>query len=1050
MAPKRLISGLAALLCSIAAGAQAEQQLDLDTTYVVTLGQNVILADTPFYRIGSQAELLRIMTDAQNDAADVDVHVRYGMPLDQSTVGSLVSSATASADGPGGDKQLVLDRLTQPRLRNGKWYLQLINRSGPETDVQFRAEVDRAPGGTAFMPKAGMWWNPDRPGHGLDVQKAGDSLVVVWFTYLSDGTPVWYLAVATLEGTTWTADLDLFTWNWNQLEASSETVGTLELEFDGDSAATMNWSIDGQGSGSEPMERFIALPAAPPVNLTGHWFEAARSGYGATLLSQSDVEVATLYLYDGQGNARWTQGVLADAVAGQSSYELLQFTGFCPSCPFVPTTNRSVGEFSRSFDSNTEGVASIDVDWRSPLPGRWQSSQGAITRLSDVPPGGPVTLSTTTAKAGQVVEVASDSIVAGSSAVVVFTGEDGIEVPVETPVTADGAVRVQVPNQFSGNGDFLATSEVQVSVGGVSADTTLDVEQPTSLEWFETGELAAVMMDISREQYRRAGETIARISNGQGIDDAQIQAGLAAQMAVSEAAASELRASGQLEVLDADGEPMMLDAAAIRHSEIMMAQAIQGLAAEINEQAGPVPFTKNGKFLPNACEVPIEQWSREGFAECIRAMDRAIVEPYAGVVGGVIGFIGGMVTGSGAGPAAPLVATAATALGMWVFQFGGSLTMEGMAEIIENDLGRDLGGVVADAALEATLGLEGAIRGLLVGGSELLSWLNGAFDLQNWLNDVKKLCNIDPADFGGLKEFQGCPLPVTPLSVFLKNGDTRLEVGEAGNWVLSVTGGLRPYSGTFEWSDGRSDPATGENGTLRSGRSFETAGQFSADALVSDPLGGFGIVIISVNVEEGEEEPPAAELEVAITSDPGIDYCRETTLTASIDGGDPPFDYAWTLGDGTVVNDRTSSRTLRIEHMFQPDTSMPYQVVVEVEDSEGVGGRGEQTVSHDGRREQISVRLRNDGVDNIHIFNKDELSPAQYFSSATRISDGSSRNDAVTIPADRCGVLVEWGAGRQGTQLASTSCAYKKGESGGSVNYSEVSFSTLPLLSCGG
>jgi len=202
-------------------------------------------------------------------------------------------------------------------------------------------------------------------------------------------------------------------------------------------------------------------------------------------------------------------------------------------------------------------------------------------------------------------------------------------------------------------------------------------------------------------------------------------------------------------------------------------------------------------------------------------------------------------------------------------------------------------------------------------------------------------------------------------------------------------------------------------------------------------------------VEEGEEEPPAAELEVAITSNPGVDYCRETTLVATVDGGDPPFDYAWTLGDGTVVNDSTSSRTIRVDHEFPSDTGTSYQVVLEVEDSQNIGGRAELGVSHQGNVENVAVRLRNRGEDNIHIYNRDRLAPSQYFTSSTRISRGSFRDENVSIPAERCGIAVEWGAGRMSDQKASAVCAVKKGEPGGSVVYDEQGFNVLPTLVCG-
>jgi hypothetical protein len=50
----------------------------------------------------------------------------------------------------------------------------------------------------AFMPVAGLWWNPDESGTGYNVQAQHGVTVVTMYSYAADGDPLWYLMVGTL------------------------------------------------------------------------------------------------------------------------------------------------------------------------------------------------------------------------------------------------------------------------------------------------------------------------------------------------------------------------------------------------------------------------------------------------------------------------------------------------------------------------------------------------------------------------------------------------------------------------------------------------------------------------------------------------------------------------------------------------------------------------------------------------------------------------------------------------------------------------------------
>ena len=63
------------------------------------------------------------------------------------------------------------------------------------------------------MPSTGLWYNPERPGHGFDLHQAGDQLFMVWYTFDENGVPVWYTAQGSFATSVWSADLLRFTWD---------------------------------------------------------------------------------------------------------------------------------------------------------------------------------------------------------------------------------------------------------------------------------------------------------------------------------------------------------------------------------------------------------------------------------------------------------------------------------------------------------------------------------------------------------------------------------------------------------------------------------------------------------------------------------------------------------------------------------------------------------------------------------------------------------------------------------------------------------------------
>lgn len=180
--------------------------------------------------------------------------------------------------------------------------------------------------------RPGPWWTPQRAGSGFELHAVGDQFTAGWFTYLPDGSPVWYTAQGawTTAGTT-EMPLQRHAWR-NGRHAGAETVGGLRLEFQGAERITAHWVL-GADRGSWSLVPFEYGGAPPEVDRSGLWFDATRSGWGLSVGEAGTTRTATLYAYDAGGSPRWWTG------AGDSGrLTLRSFRGSCPACAPVASS----------------------------------------------------------------------------------------------------------------------------------------------------------------------------------------------------------------------------------------------------------------------------------------------------------------------------------------------------------------------------------------------------------------------------------------------------------------------------------------------------------------------------------------------------------------------------------------------------------------------------------------------------------------------------------------------------------------------------------------
>jgi hypothetical protein len=182
-----------------------------------------------------------------------------------------------------------------------------------------------------YRPVAGGWANPERLGHGFDLQLSGDLLSVIWYTFRADGSPTWYLAAGPLRNGSWNAALLEF--HWNGSAASHREVGQARIDFAGERSAVFAWTLPGS-QGSEPIEPLAVGTSSETQFPTAAWYPPSQDGWGLSITRQGEVDYVIAFIYDQTGAPSWMAGATLDP-AEPSRYTMQLFDGptRCPGCP---------------------------------------------------------------------------------------------------------------------------------------------------------------------------------------------------------------------------------------------------------------------------------------------------------------------------------------------------------------------------------------------------------------------------------------------------------------------------------------------------------------------------------------------------------------------------------------------------------------------------------------------------------------------------------------------------------------------------------------------
>jgi hypothetical protein len=189
--------------------------------------------------------------------------------------------------------------------------------------------------------KSATWWNPDEGGWGVFTIDQGNVVAPGWFTYDSDGEPVWFLVPgATLQGDgSYKGDILRFTGvPFAQISGSAadpaSKVGEATMRFSGDKAMSFTTVIGGASqtkslvrfnfSGNDLVCKSTTAPRTASTNYSDLWSSPGSSGWGVHISHLDTALYATWYTYDPDREAIFLIGSLTRQPDGSFTGPLLR------------------------------------------------------------------------------------------------------------------------------------------------------------------------------------------------------------------------------------------------------------------------------------------------------------------------------------------------------------------------------------------------------------------------------------------------------------------------------------------------------------------------------------------------------------------------------------------------------------------------------------------------------------------------------------------------------------------------------------------------------
>ena len=308
-------------------------------------------------------------------ASNVDLYLaRVDAPAASSavpTIGFAPARNLASASATTGSGN---ESLTVANPAAGRWYVTPANMAGASAGVTVRATV----AGNAPVVRPGGYFNTQRGGTGLFLYPAGADWAGLWYTYLQDSTPTWYYLQGAAPAANGIWRGLVYRSAWNGSANSLTVVGEATATPTGADAFTFSYTLDGE-TGTEAYSSFgRGCPSlgGNALNVSGHWFNPARSGTGYSVQMIGGYEFYAVFGYDGRGMPRFLVAERPTFGDASQSMNLEQLTGACPLCTRTGNPTRStIGTFQRTFANGSFGNITLNGTFVGSVPGTWAANE---------------------------------------------------------------------------------------------------------------------------------------------------------------------------------------------------------------------------------------------------------------------------------------------------------------------------------------------------------------------------------------------------------------------------------------------------------------------------------------------------------------------------------------------------------------------------------------------------------------------------------------------------------------------------------------------------
>ena len=238
-----------------------------------------------------------------------------------------------------------------------------------------------------------IWWNPNESGWGVTIADHDTQIFAVWYTYDTDGSPMWFTVPGgTFNSTRTFFSGDLyrttgpsFTGTFDPNAVTTTKVGSASFDFSQASgaggSAVLSWTI-GSASRSVRIQRqgFGNAPPSWGTDYTDLWWNSAESGWGFSLAEHGNQFFGVWYTYAPSGHPLFivlpgVQQISADTYSGAlftttgPAYNAATFDPAQVRVTQVGSATLKLNGSTVTFTATVNGVTQTKIVARQPFGG---------------------------------------------------------------------------------------------------------------------------------------------------------------------------------------------------------------------------------------------------------------------------------------------------------------------------------------------------------------------------------------------------------------------------------------------------------------------------------------------------------------------------------------------------------------------------------------------------------------------------------------------------------------------------------------------------------